>query len=90
MRCDQCKHWEAPKGGDWELDGAGMGRCNGIIEYWQVTESVPRDEKETWKERCKKVVDALTAARAVARDGSQYFACIHTRPDFFCVLFAAK
>jgi hypothetical protein len=88
--CQTCKHWSFDER-DWQYDGARLGQCKAIRMREEIVDDA-YEGKETarWEidydEQIKIEGAALTAAKAVAVDGSGYFACIRTTGDFGCVL----
>jgi hypothetical protein len=84
--CGNCTHWNASDD-DWLFTSAGMGKCEAIPEYWELTERINYDEVEDYD---KAQSDALRTSKAVVRDGSRYRADLMTAPDFCCCLHRPK
>jgi hypothetical protein len=90
MRCDQCRHWKSRDEQDLEASGSGFRECLAVRERWviqdEASESVKWDDDED-SAYAKRRRDAIAAARAYLKDGTQFDAKLFTGPDFFCALF---
>ena len=79
MKCENCKHWEKPRGGDygnWEDD---FGEC-------RHTPHGP--DLGQWNDEMEWVMEPEYADRtAVVQDASGYAATLHTKADHFCAMF---
>lgn len=85
--CETCRHWKFAED-DWEFDGLRMGKCARIQMRQEIADSVTFPEGvERWDEAGEKLVGAaMLASKAIAVDGSGYYAAIRTAPDFGCTL----
>ncbi len=81
--CETCAHWntEAP---DWQFDELKMKRCGAIQQRETIIE--PARRLEDWDAREAEEYRLLSEAKAIAVDGSGYYAALRTRADFGCVL----
>lgn len=85
--CGTCRHWE--QGNDWKERAAGMAVCRAIKMRDRVEDSAHEGFDrwgEGWEVVTARETAALQAAKAVAVDGSSYYAAIMTTADFGCVL----
>lgn len=87
--CETCAHWSQVEP-DWEYDALKMGKCQRIKQREDITGT---DEIQALEwgspERDAATVKALTDAKAIAVDGSGYYAALRTAGDFGCVLHVA-
>lgn len=82
-RCETCRNWSNAEP-DWQFDQLIMGRCAAIRQREDILE--PAREIEDWDAREVEEGRLLSAEKAIAVDGSGYYAAIRTRGDFGCVL----
>lgn len=85
--CRTCRHWRAVEP-DWQFDGLTMGKCGAIKQ--RETIIAPAREIDDWDKREAEEERLLKAEKAVAVDGSGYYAALRTQADFGCVLFQGK
>lgn len=83
-RCDTCAHWNFDER-DGEFDGLRMGRCAGIRQREDIIEPA-RAITDDWDAREAEERRLLVEAKAIAVDGSGYYAAVRTTPDFGCAL----
>lgn len=86
-RCETCKHWKFEEP-DWEFDELKFGECKAIRQREAIEElAFGGDREKRWTDEGEKIMrDAIAAAKAIAVDGSGYYAAVRTAPDFGCVL----
>ena len=75
--CQTCKHWKRQE--EFETGHhLGLGQCENIPMFWNATE---------WDEdgEGRKFSDCHKDTKAFVQDGSDYWACLLTKPDFGCV-----
>lgn len=92
--CASCRHWtfEEP---DWEFEALQLGKCGAIQMRSSIIDAAltaaglqshhryePKGEAAAEK--------ALLAAKAIAVDGSGYYAALRTTADFGCTLHEEK
>jgi hypothetical protein len=90
-RCATCRFWlfETP---DWQFDDIIFGECKAV----KMRETLEKDALEgtdfdRWDDEAEPIIKAaFRAAKAIAVDGSGYYAALRTASDFGCVLFQAK
>jgi hypothetical protein len=85
--CETCQHWNFDER-DAEFDGLKIGRCAAIRQREDVIS--PARELEDWDAREAEERRLLSEAKAIAVDGSGYYAAIRTAPDFGCTLHEPK
>lgn len=88
-RCAGCAHWKFTTP-DWEFDELMIGECKAVKMRCGIEEDVETETgierfEDGWGEAMKK---ALVDAKAIAVDGSGYYAALRTFGDFGCVLFS--
>ena len=74
MKCSNCVHWLKMKS-DFSL-----GRCEKAKLY---------DNMTTWNDNAE-LVEVEPTNLMYVQDGSSYYACLYTKPDFFCAHFEDK
>ena len=85
-RCSSCSHWSNAER-DWAFDAVIMGSCAAIKQREDIVS--PAREIGDWDAREAEEQRLLQAEKAIAVDGSGYYAAIRTAPDFGCVLWKA-
>jgi hypothetical protein len=91
-RCETCQHWTFAEP-DWEFDDMRFGTCRAIKQRQTIEEEALAglDDEDRWSGRADELKRAaLGASKAIAVDGSGYYAAVRTAPDFGCVLHAAN
>lgn len=90
-RCETCTHWKFAEK-DWEFESLVFGKCAAVKQR----EDVEREACEAagidhrWDDGGEEVVlNAMREAKAIAVDGSGYYAALRTAADFGCVLHQA-
>jgi len=73
MKCKDCMFWEAPK----ESDDLQIGYCNKATQIWNATEWRDVNGETT-------LVEIDPTLLMYVQDGSDYYAGLRTKPDFFC------
>lgn len=86
-RCKTCKYWRFDKR-DWEYDETGLGQCARIRQRENICE--PARLIEDWDDREKEEQRLIIEAKAIAVDGSGYYAAVRCVSDFGCVLHELK
>lgn len=82
-RCASCAHWSFAEP-DWQYEALTMGECKAVKMRETIVE--PARNIEDWDAREAEEMRLLVAARAIAVDGSGYYAALRTSADFGCVL----
>ena len=85
-RCSSCEHWKFEEP-DWQYDALTLGECKAIRMREAIVE--PAREIADWDAREAEEARLLKAAKAIAVDGSGYYAALRTAADFGCVLHTA-
>lgn len=85
-RCGSCAHWAAVEP-DWEFDALVMGRCVAIKQREDILEPARR-LCDDWDARVAEEGRLLSLEKAIAVDGSGYYAAVRTQADFGCVLWS--
>lgn len=84
--CETCSHWVFSQD-DWQFDGLKMGKCAAVKQREDIIE--PARNIDDWDAREAEEARLLRAAKAIAVDGSGYYAALRTTADFGCVLYVA-
>lgn len=92
-RCRTCRYWDTENTLDsWDFKAAGMKRCIGIREAWNVRRPGSSADFDSIEDRDERIEayekaqnDAYRRELAVVQDGSEYMAMLYTGPDFGCV-----
>lgn len=87
-RCSSCSHWSNAEA-DWQFDELVMGSCAAIKQREDIIEPARDAFPDDWDARVVEEGRLLKAEKAIAVDGSGYYAAIRTAPDFGCVLWQA-
>lgn len=85
--CETCEHWAFDER-DVAFDRLRLGRCRAIRQREDIIE--PARSMGDWDSREAEEHRLLAAAKAIAVDGSGYYAAIRTAADFGCVLHEPK
>lgn len=82
-RCEGCTHWlfDEP---DWQFERLRFGKCAAIKQREDIIE--PARKFEEWADQEKEEMRLLGLAKAIAVDGSGYYAALRTAADFGCTL----
>ena len=75
MKCSNCAHWFELQSNDFSL-----GHCDKAKLY---------DNMTTWNDNAE-LVEVEPTNLMYVQDGSSYYACLYTKPDFFCAHFEDK
>jgi hypothetical protein len=89
-RCETCEHWKFAEP-DWQFDSLVIGECKAIRMREDIETSAAEKAgfQNRWDDGAEEAVKAgLLAAKAIAVDGSGYYAAVRTTADFGCVLHA--
>lgn len=85
--CETCIHWKFDEP-DWEFDKLRFGECKAIRMREHIADAA-REGLDRFSPECDAVEEAaVAAAKAIAVDGSGYYAAIRTAPDFGCTLYS--
>lgn len=84
-RCENCRFWMFDEP-DWQFDSVRLGECKAVKMREHIIE--PARQIEDWDAREAEEERLLKEAKAIAVDGSGYYAALRTAPDFGCTLFA--
>lgn len=90
-RCETCKHWKFDKP-DWEFDDIKFGECKRIMMRSSIVDAalIEAEVSDQFSNDGDRIAhDAIAKAKAIAVDGSGYYAALRTAPDFGCVLHEA-
>ena len=91
-RCETCRFWKFDEP-DWEFDDLRFGGCKAIrmrSDFINEEDLGVEDDFDGHGEYAKRAKAALMKAKAVAVDGSGYYAAVRCAPDFGCVLHELK
>jgi len=86
-RCLTCVHWVMPTD-DWQFEALKFGKCGAIKQREDIIG--PARSIENWDAREAEEERLLSESKAIAVDGSGYYAAINTAPDFGCTLHAER
>lgn len=90
--CETCELWKFERR-DWEYDELRLGECKGIKQRSSI-ESDALDaagNPDRWSTKGEAAIKAaMLATKAIAVDGSGYYAALRTAPDFGCILHVEK
>jgi hypothetical protein len=81
--CETCRHWTQVEE-DWQYDKLVMGKCGAIRQREDIIE--PARRLEDWDAMEAEENRLLSLEKAIAVDGSGYYAAVRCRGDFGCVL----
>lgn len=86
-RCATCEHWRFDRP-DWEFDELHLGECKAIKQRETIqSEALAAAGVENWDDGSEEVKRAaMMITKAIAVDGSGYYAALRTAPDFGCTL----
>ena len=89
-RCASCAFWGDAEP-DWQFDKLSVARCTKIRMRDDIAQEACPDPEERWSEAGEaKIEAAMTAAKAIAVDGSDYYAAVRCFADFGCVLWEQR
>lgn len=89
--CGNCKHWLFERE-DWQFNDLRVGECKAV----KMRETIEEEAVEgtlfnRWDEQGESLIRAaFVRAKAIAVDGSGYYAALRTFADFGCVLHARR
>jgi hypothetical protein len=83
--CSRCEYWDLPESG--KYDGIeNLGRCKKVVMVWIASEWIAKGPS-----LCKRCVKSGYAGQmSFVNDGSDYYAELWTKAEFFCAHFQAK
>jgi len=82
-RCETCLHWKAVEP-DHAFDKLVMGRCVAIRQREDIIE--PAQKIDDWAAREAEEERLMLLEKAIAVDGSGYYAAVRTQGSFGCIL----
>lgn len=86
--CETCEHWKFDDV-DYLFDDLKFGRCSNIRQLETVISEAcdAAGISNRWDEGGEEISrQGVAAAKAIAVDGSGYYAAVRTAPDFGCIL----
>lgn len=92
LTCETCLHWRFDEP-DAEFDDLRFGTCKAIRQRETIQDEAFKGQKDVdrWTDEGEAIIHAaMKAAKAIAVDGSGYYAAVRTAPDFGCVLHSPK
>lgn len=90
-RCETCQHWFFDRA-DWQFDELQIGECKAIRQRETIEEDALLGTGiDSWDDEAAPLIKAaMIKAKAIAVDGSGYYAALRTFSDFGCVLHSPR